>query len=189
MISINIKIHGTDRSPFSTEKMIELPKRKHQRLKEFDYSQSSYYFVTICFKQRREFFSKIINSELVLTTYGKILYEVWNNLPKYYSVELDYYVIMSDHFHGIIIIDNILTAINNESKQLVSLSDIIGKFKSFATRKIRELLSNEIEFEWQKSFYDRIIRNEKELYNIRKYIQENPLRWELERHNPENLEM
>ncbi len=83
---------------------------------------------------------------------------------------------MPDHFHGIIIIDNTLTAIDNESKKLVSLFDIIGKFKSFASRKIRELLSDEIKFEWQKSFYDRIIRNEKELYNIRKYIQENPLR-------------
>ncbi len=169
--------------------MTEFPKRKNTRLKEFDYSQSSYYFVTICIKRRRDFFSHIINNELVLTAYGKILDEVWNNLPKYYNVELDYYIIMPDHFHGIIIIDNTLTAIDNESKKLVSLFDIIGKFKSFASRKIRELLSDEIKFEWQKSFYDRIIRNEKELYNIRKYIQENPLRWELEKNNPENLEM
>ncbi|MBK7497949.1 MAG: transposase [Ignavibacteriales bacterium] len=66
---------------------------------------------------------------------------------------------------------------------------MIGKFKSYSSRKIRNLLVNKDEFEWQKSFYDRIIRNDKELYNIRKYIQENPLRWELEKNNPENLEM
>ncbi|MBK7497948.1 MAG: hypothetical protein IPI19_02315 [Ignavibacteriales bacterium] len=71
--------------------MIELPKRKQQRLKEFDYSQSSYYFVTICMKNRNEFFSHIVNSELILTEFGKILDDVWNNLPKYYNVELDYY--------------------------------------------------------------------------------------------------
>ena len=169
--------------------MNELPKRKHQRLKEFDYSQSSYYFITICIKDRREFFSHVINNELVLTEYGKILEEVWNNLPKYYKVELDYYIIMPDHFHGIIIIDNSLKAKANEENKTFSLSDIIGKFKSFATKKIRELFSGKIEFKWQKSFYDRIIRNENELYNIRKYIKENPLRWDLEKNNPENLEM
>jgi putative transposase len=50
-------------------------------------------------------------------------------------------------------------------------------------------LKDDEKFEWQKSFYDRIIRNEKELYQIRKYIQENPLRWEIEKDNPENLIM
>ncbi|HMN25891.1 MAG TPA: transposase [Ignavibacteriaceae bacterium] len=167
--------------------MIELPKRKNQRLKEFDYSQSSYYFVTICMKNRNEFFSHIINSKLVLTEFGKILDEVWNNLLKYYNVELDYYIIMPDHFHAIIIIDN--SIMNMTAKKETDLSKVIGKFKSYSTRKIRERLKNGENFEWQKSFYDRIIRNEKELYNIRKYIQENPLRWNIEKNNPENLEM
>jgi REP element-mobilizing transposase RayT len=169
--------------------MNELPKRKHQRLKEYDYSQSSYYFVTICIKERREFFSHIINNELVLTVFGKILDEVWNNLPKYYNIELDYYAIMPDHFHGIIIIDNSLKVKIENLEKSSSLSAIVGKFKSFTARKIRELLRNKIEFKWQKSFYDRIIRNESELYNIRKYIQENPMRWVIEKNNPENLEM
>lgn len=169
--------------------MIELPKRKNQRLKEFDYSQSSYYFVTICMKNRNEFFSHIVNSELVLTEFGKVLDEVWNNLPKYYNVELDYYIIMPDHFHGIIIIDNTLNVMCDKEKKTLTLSDIIGKFKSYSSKKIRNLLGSKDKFEWQKSFYDRIIRNEKELYNIRKYIQENPLRWDIEKNNPENLEM
>ena len=169
--------------------MTELPKRKNTRLKEFDYSQSSYYFVTICLKNRKEFFSHIINSELILTEFGKILDEVWNNLPKYYNVELDYYTIMPDHFHGIVIIDNKLNVKDDLENKPLTLSDIIGKFKLLSTRKIRDILDIENEFEWQKSFYDRIIRNEKELYNIRKYIQENPLKWEIEKNNPVNLEM
>lgn len=169
--------------------MNELPKRKHQRLKEHDYSQSSYYFVTICIKDRREFFSHVINNELVLTEFGKILDEVWKNLPKYYSVELDCYTIMSDRFHGIIIIDNSLKAKTKEVNKPFSLSDISGKFKSFASRRIRELIGDRNEFQWQNSFYDRIIRNENELYNIRNYIHENPLRWNFEKNNPENLEM
>ncbi len=169
--------------------MIELPKRKQQRLKEFDYSQSSYYFVTICMNNRNEFFSHIVYSELILTEFGKILDDVWNNLPKYYNVELDYYIVMPDHFHGIVIIDNTLNVKDDKGKDPLTLSDIIGKFKSYSSRKIRNLLVNKDEFEWQKSFYDRIIRNDKELYNIRKYIQENPLRWDIEKNNPENLEM
>ena len=51
------------------------------------------------------------------------------------------------------------------------------------------MLNNKVRFEWQKSFYDRIIRNEKELYLIRKYIEDNPLRWEIEKNYPQNLEM
>lgn len=163
--------------------MNELPNRKKLRLKGFNYSQSGYYFITICIKNRREFFSHIINNELILTNYGRVGDDVWNNLPEYYNVDIDYYVIMPDHFHGIIIIDNSFNSI----KKHFSLSDIIGKFKSYSTRKIRELLNNKNEFEWQKSFYDRIIRNEQELYYTRKYIKENPLRWEIEKNNPENL--
>ena len=169
--------------------MTELPKRKNTRLGEFDYSQSSYYFVTICMKNRNEFFSHIVNSELILTEFGKILDDVWNNLPKYYNVELDYYIVMPDHFHGIIIIDDTLSVKNDKEKKPLTLSDIVGKFKSYSSRKIRNLLGNKNEFEWQKSFYDRIIRSEVELYNIRKYIKENPLRWDVEKNNPENLEM
>ena len=169
--------------------MTTLPKRKNTRLKEFDYTQSSYYFVTICMKNRNEFFSHIVNSELILTEFGKILDDVWNNLPKYYNVELDYYIIMPDHFHGIVIIDNTLNVKDDKGKDPLTLSDIIGKFKSYSSRKIRNLLVNKDEFEWQKSFYDRIIRSEVELDNIRKYIKENPLRWDIEKNNPENLEM
>jgi REP element-mobilizing transposase RayT len=166
---------------------MELPKRKNTRLKEFDYSESNYYFITICMKNRRNFFSNVINDESVLSKYGKIIDEVWNNLPNYYNVELDYYVIMPDHFHGILIIDN--SQKNKDAKRLTDLSKVIGKYKSFSIKKIREKQTGDEKFEWQKSFYDRIIRNEVELYNIRKYIRENPLRWDIEKNNPENLEM
>ena len=168
--------------------MIELPKRKPQRLKEFDYSLSGYYFITICMKNRTEFFSHIVNDNVVLTEYGKILDDVWTNLKRYYKVEVDDYVIMPDHFHGIIIIDSYSKVRDEKEMKRFSLSEIIGKFKSYTARSIRELLKNKNDFEWQKSFYDRIIRNEKELYHIRKYIHENPLRWELEKDNPENLD-
>ena len=163
--------------------MKDFPKRKSTRLKEFDYSQFGYYFVTICIKERKDFFSKIKNSSIILSKYGNIISEILINMQSYYNVEIDYYVIMPDHIHLIIILDK------DESKKNYSLSDVIGKFKSFSSKKIRKVLEVEEKFEWQKSFYDRIIRNEKELYKIRKYIQENPLRWDIEKDNRENLIM
>lgn len=163
--------------------MKDFPERKSTRLKEYDYSQFGYYFITICMKNRKEFFSKIENSIVVLSEFGKIIDEVLINIPSYYNVEIDCYIIMPDHIHLIIILDK------DESKKNYSLSDVMGKFKSFSCKKIREVLENDDKFEWQKSFYDRIIRNEKDLYQIRKYIQENPLRWDIEKDNPENLIM
>ena len=163
--------------------MKDFPKRKSTRLKEYDYSQFGYYFITICMKNRKEFFSKIENSLVVLSKFGKLIDEVLINIPSYYNVEIDCYIIMPDHIHLIIILDK------DENKKNYSLSDVMGKFKSFSCKKIREVLEDDEKFEWQKSFYDRIIRNEKELYQIRKYIKENPLRWEIEKDNPENLIM
>ncbi len=164
--------------------MQNLPKRKRMRLKEYDYSKFGFYFVTICIKDRKEFFGNVIDSRLVLTKYGKIVDQVLKDLPNYYDVELDFYIIMPDHIHLIIIIDNPPLTNTNKCQKVTTLSDIIGKIKSYSTRKIREELRDNKEFDWQKSFYDRIIRNEKELYNIRKYIEENPLRWEREKNYP-----
>jgi len=168
--------------------MNNLPKRKNTRLKEYDYSQAGYYFVTFCMKDRQEFFSHIVHSELILTKYGKIVDEVIKNLSVLYKVEIDYYVIMPDHIHLILILDELVkTTINGKIK--LSVSDIIGKLKSYSSRKIREILKEDEQFHWQKSFYDRVIRNEKELLFIRQYIQNNPVNWEFEKNNPENLEM
>lgn len=109
--------------------------------------------------------------------------EIWNNLPKFYPCELDEFIIMPDHIHGIIILDNKGGA-NNKS-----LSTIIQRFKTFTAKKINELLDGKNKFHWQKSFYDRIIRNERDLYLIRNYIHLNPMKWELEKDLPENLDL
>ena len=166
----------------------KLPQRKNTRLKEYDYSQAGYYFVTFCMKDRHEFFSHIVDAELILTKYGKIVDEVIKNLSILYKVEIDYYVIMPDHIHLILILDEFVKT-TSKGKYKFSLSDIIGKLKSYSSRKIRELLNEDEQFYWQKSFYDRVIRNEKELFSIRQYIHNNPINWEYEKNNPENLEM
>ena len=160
-----------------------LPNRKRNRLKEYDYSLNNFYYVTICMQNRKEFFSKIVNEKLVLSQFGKIVTDVLNNLPKYYPCELDEYVVMPDHIHAIIIL-------NNEGDKIrISLSTVIQRFKTFTSKKINELSVDQEKFHWQKSFYDRIIRDEKELYMIRNYIRLNPLKWELDKDRPENLDI
>jgi REP element-mobilizing transposase RayT len=94
---------------------------------------------------------------------------------------------MPNHLHGIIIINtNVETrhASSLQNKKL-TLSNIVGSFKSAVTKFAHE--KGFINFSWQPRFYDRIIRNEKELFTVRKYIEQNPLKWELEKDNPENI--
>ncbi len=80
--------------------------RKPNRLREYDYSASGWYFVTICTQKHIPYFGKVENGKMVLNRYGRIVDEMWNWLPKQYSYcKLDEYVIMPNHFHGIIIIE------------------------------------------------------------------------------------
>lgn len=169
-------------------------KRKRNRLKEYDYSQGGYYFVTICVNNRKDYFGKIKNKACVLNEFGKIIKEVIESINvKYPYVTIDYYVIMPDHIHAIIIIDpseniSVVTSRDlspNNKPRIKSLSEIIGAFKTMSSKELH--IKGLKEFKWQRSFYDRIIRNEKELYQIRKYIEQNPLSLEIEKQSPENL--
>ena len=163
--------------------MNTLPQRKLNRLKDYDYSLNNYYFITICIEDRKELLSEIKNEKCVLTKYGKIIEKTLHNLPNFYPCELDEFVIMPHHIHAIIILDN------KTGSSRKSLSTIIQRFKTFTTMNINKLVGEEYKFRWQKSFYDRIIRNERELYQIRNYIRYNPLKWELEKDLPENLDL
>ena len=171
--------------------------RKPNRLKFYDYSNSGWYYVTICTNEHKNHFGKIENEKMILNENGEIVENSWNWLSDQYSYcELDGYVIMPNHFHGIIIInpDNLTNvgtsrdlSLRQEPKiKIKSLSELIGAFKTKSSKEIH--IAGNINFKWQRSFYDKIIRNEKELFNIRKYIQQNPLKWELNK-NINNLEI
>ncbi|KAF0141173.1 MAG: transposase [Ignavibacteriales bacterium] len=158
------------------------------RLKEWDYSNPWYYYVTINSKNHVEYFGIVANGKMMLNELGRAVDEYWNEIPKHFKmVELDSYVVMPNHVHGIIIINRTVETRHASSLQhkTITLSDIIGSFKSAVTKKIRENGYNN--FSWQPRFYDRIIRNEKELYNIQKYVGQNPLKWEFEKNHPENI--
>lgn len=129
--------------------MEQYPVRKNLRLKDYNYSSNGYYFITICARDRRVFRD---NQEIIRET----LY----SLPqRYKGVSLDYSVVMDDHLHSILIL-------NDSGK---TISEVVRQFKAFVTLKTKR---KEI---WQKGFYEHVIRNEKALEKIREYIQNNPL--------------
>lgn len=173
-----------------------LRERKPNRIRNFDYSQSGYYFVTICVKNREEWFGKIINGKMVLNKFGKIANNVWLNIPIHYqNVILDEFVIMPNHIHGIIIIKQLHQTVGtgqcpvptiNKNIKYGLISKIINGFKNITTKKIRYVYGKP-SFRWQRSFYDHIIRNEQSLFAIRQYIKDNPSKWNDDRNNPENL--
>lgn len=166
------------------------PNRKRMRLSGFNYASPGYYFVTICTLKKNNWFGKLAKGGMVLNSIGDIVKKCWQDLPNHYkNCVIDYYVIMPNHFHGILSIkDHKIKntgGIDTKNTQH-GLSEIIRGFKSFSSRRINQLITKENKFHWQNSFYDRVIRDEVELYLIRKYIIENPLKMELSK-IPDNL--
>lgn len=173
------------------------------RLKGWDYSTPWWYYVTINTQHHIEYFGTIVDGKMVLNELGIIANQEWlktKELRK--NVDLDYYVVMPNHIHGIIIINGSEVETHrvrlenkndfvgdafDASLRIVRncLSDIIRGFKPSVTKQIHQ--NGFINFAWQPRFYDRIIRNEKELFQIRKYIEQNPLKWEIEKNNPKNI--
>ncbi|WP_150464967.1 transposase [Francisella sp. SYW-2] len=183
--------------------------RKYNRLESFDYSQNSYYFVTICTKDRVNYFGEISNhGKMVLNDCGVIAFDRLKNIPQFYNdVFLDEFIVMPNHIHAIIIIQNYNINVGTEQCSVQSdnlakgtmtaqcavttneksnLSQVIKSYKEICTKQIRNALGL-IEFQWQRSFYDHIIRNQESLAKIREYIQNNPAKWHLDKYNYENL--
>jgi REP element-mobilizing transposase RayT len=173
------------------------------RLQDYDYSQPGAYFITIVTKNRDCLFGKIINGKLHLNPKGKIVYEEWiKSFVIRKELECDEFVIMPNHIHAIVIInnenniksgnyDNIVETHGRASlhhrasphyRRMVrlptSLSSFVAGFKSSVTKRINEFRNTPKWAVWQSRFYDHIIRNESELNKTREYIINNPLNWE-----------
>ncbi len=170
----------------------QFPDRKRIRLKDYDYLKPGYYFVTINRNKKINDLSSIKNGDIKLGETGKIVDKVWNDLPNHYpNCELDAYVIMPNHVHGIIKLINRTEGFTtlpdkNEKTNKINhgLPEIIRGFKTFSSKTINEKIKPQQKFRWQKSYHDRIIRNEHELNNVRKYIVNNPLNWGNDQNNP-----
>jgi len=169
-------------------------KRKSTRLKDYDYAQEGAYFVTLCTYLNQNIFGDINNDgEMLLNTVGCIAFEEWEHTETVReNVILDEFVIMPNHIHGIIIITTESARVCQRQTPTKSqfrkpipnaLGTIMGQFKGIVTKRISKLYGTSSPVVWHKNYYDHIIRNEKSLNNIRGYIQNNPMRWSIDRYN------
>ena len=154
--------------------------RRSIRLKDYDYSQTGWYYVTLVDQNRKCLLGKVVNDSMELSAPGKIAKNNWLKIPYLRpNIGLDEFIIMPNHFHGIVIINGNLNVRATDSVaptlRANSLGSILGQFKSASTKEIQK--SHISHFKWQRNYWERVIRDEAELNRIRKYIIENPINW------------
>lgn len=142
--------------------------RKSPRLKHFDYATPTMYFVTICTHEKRCIFGQPSQ----LNEYGKIARSDIDQLNEHYPfVHIYHAVVMPNHVH-------LLLGISSDHKTAATLSSIISAYKAGVSRKIH--LSDPAITVWQRSFHDHIPRNNESLEKIWHYIDDNPIKWEMD---------
>jgi REP element-mobilizing transposase RayT len=178
------------------------PVRKRNRLAGYDYSRPNFYFVSPIVKGRYHYFGEIQLGRMILSQFGEIANDQFRWLKNQYPyINIPIWVIMPDHVHAIIQIQDIVPAIDDRmvgrvwsrpdptdhtiidngtinddgSRKIKSLSSLMGAYKTTTSKLIH--LAGLTEFRWQRSFHDRIIRNRREYWNIYRYIKNNPVNW------------
>ena len=172
--------------------------RQSVRVKDYDYTSNGYYFVTICTHDKQQLFGQIKTRRgtaccalcilCALNEYGNIVNDEWIKSAHIRNkIELDEFVIMPNHIHGIIIINDLGNDLGTARRAPTgqfgfsvsgSLPTIVRAFKSASTKRINELRNSPGQKLWQRNYYEHIIRDEKDLNRIRKYIKDNPAKWE-----------
>ena len=167
-----------------SDETIKPPRRKKNRLENYDYSSCGGYFVTICTSERQNFFWANVGAtigrpqdteividhpqDVVLSEYGKIVEQAIKNIEAVYpAVTIDEYVVMPDHVHILLVIHA-----DESGRPLVAptLSRLVQQLKGHVTKQIGFSI-------WQKLYYDHVIRNRQDYEEHVKYIYENPMRW------------
>ena len=173
----------------------ELPKRKPLRLPEYDYSSTGAYFITICTKDRKTFFSAEYNSfsaRTVERNAGKMFVSssgadsisarmiertFLETLQQYEGIDSPIFVVMPNHFHAII------TVLRADMESAPTVSKIVQAFKRYSTLEYIKMVKERIvpPFDkqiWQRSFFDHVIRNRDDYEEVYKYIRDNPASWQ-----------
>lgn len=171
------------------------------RLKGYDYSQAGAYFVTLCIQNRQCVLGDVSDGKVKRSLAGDLVVSQWLDLPKRFpAIELDSFVVMPNHFHGIISIGaqraaplrntparaplaapNPHVANTYASHQIApELGKIIRAFKSLSAIAGNRMLGKTGQPFWQRNYWEHVIRNEKELMTLREYIENNPAQWELD---------
>jgi putative transposase len=199
--------------------------RRSIRLKGYDYAAGGCYFITICTQNRECLYGEIVGGEMRLNEAGRMIQTIFQEMPEHYpGIDIDEFVVMPDHFHGIVV-NNVgagpracpqsvpITkqdghgvtppAICHPSRRegvgnaypgghggtAPTLGDMVHRFKSLTTARYRHGVNNNnwppfLGKLWQRNYYEHIIRNEADLSDIRQYIANNPLNWQLDLENP-----
>lgn len=175
--------------------------RRPLRLPDYDYSQPGAYFVTMVTYQREHLFGEIADGDMRQNDAGKIVWEVWKSLPgRYPTITLDEGVVMPNHFHGIVIIEeNPVGAIYElplrdelplqdkeayrlaRHRMLIPLA--VGYLKMNSAKRVNILLNSSGVPIWQRNYYERIVRNDQAYNAIRQYIHSNPASWDTDEEN------
>lgn len=188
---------------------IEKHHRRSIRMKGYDYSLPGAYFVTLLSHRRACLFGEIEKGQIYQSDIGMLVIECWLRIPaNFNNTRLDEFVLVPNHLHGIIIIDETYgkgeafaetipgmgdTKSANASPQQPkgtqpgSLGAIIQNFKSVSTRMVNKRYFESGNKLWQRNYHERIIRNDRELNAIRQYIRDNLIFWESDNENPTNM--
>lgn len=152
---------------------MQYPKRKTNRLQNYDYGLPHGYFITVCTQNRKNLFwmnekIPVACEEIMLTKYGKMVDEIILSIPAHYpSVSVDAYVIMLNHLHLLL---QIHTDPDGRPMAAPTIQTVVNQMKGTASKRAGFSL-------WQKGFYDHIVRNDRDYWEIIRYIQGNPAKW------------
>ena len=168
------------------------PQRKVPRLKEYDYGQPGYYFVTICAAGKKHLFGEVAAGQMERTTVGVIAAEEVEQIGRHReNVRIEKWVVMPNHIHMIVRITgrdmtcHVRPALDRFSHpEKGALPMVIGAYKAAVTRRVRAAMTSHGPTAlWQGRYFEHVIRNEQEYLQIVRYIDENPLKWELDEYH------
>jgi putative transposase len=170
------------------------PGHKSLRMPYRDYAAAGIYFVTICTFDRRPILARIEEGKAHLTPIGEMARECWLETPTHHpQATLHAFVVMPNHIHGLLELtplsgvpskpDTAKRKFGPDCVPSSSLSAVVRSFKSAVTRLARVRLNVDGDL-WERNYFERLIRDGKEFEDTTKYIIENPIRWELDKENP-----
>ncbi len=160
--------------------------RKSIRLKGYDYSLPGAYFITLLTYQCIELFGHVESGEVILNQYGQVVFDTVEKLHELYPyMVINPFIIMPDHFHGVIRIIELSDECKGGSRPALTemlkikpLGQLIGAFKTLSAKKINLLRSTPGSPVWHRNYYDHIIHNDDEFRKIWDYIDTNPQNWD-----------
>ncbi len=161
----------------------DIHQRRSIRLKGYNYALSGAYFVTICTHARECLFAEFADERMILNDAGKVVQKIWDAIPvNYPGIETDLFVIMPNHIHGIIVI-------REPEKQgamncAPTLGMVVRGYKARCTHAINAMRKTVGTPVWQRNYYERILRYDRELSSAREYIFNNPAQWDTDKNNP-----